>query len=101
MENPRSIKDLLKTGGSRLGALRGQTEARGRALEHVCAALPAKLAGQVSSAGVEHGRLTIGVANAPWAARLRYVTDTLRVRVSASLGVDIHSVRIKVVPPGA
>jgi hypothetical protein len=69
------------------------------ALEHVCAALPPELAATVVSAGIENGRLTIGVAGAPWAARLRYVTETLRMRVSGSMGVDITSVRIKVVPP--
>ncbi len=66
---------------------------------HVCAALPENLAAAVVSAGVEDGRLTIGVAGAPWAARLRYVTETLRMRVSSSMGVDIESVRIKVLPP--
>jgi hypothetical protein len=71
------------------------------ALEHVCAALPAQLAEFVVSAGIEQGRLTIGVAGANWAARLRYVTDTLRTQVSGSLGVEIQSVRIKVVPSRA
>jgi hypothetical protein len=68
-------------------------------LEHVCAALPPKLAETVVSAGLEHGRLTIGVASAPWASRLRYVTDTLRLQVGASMGVPVQSVRIKVAPP--
>jgi hypothetical protein len=61
--------------------------------------LPPELAATVVSAGIENGRLTIGVAGAPWAARLRYVTETLRMRVSGSMGVEITSVRIKVVPP--
>lgn len=69
------------------------------ALECVCRALPPHLAQAVVSAGLERGRLTIGVAGASWAARLRYATDTLRMRVGSSMGVDIQSVRVKVVPP--
>ncbi len=67
-------------------------------MEHVCAALPPNLSKVVVSAGIEKGRLTIGVAGAPWAARLRYVTDGLRLRVAATLGVEIQSIRIKVLP---
>lgn len=68
-------------------------------LEHVCRALPPKLAETVVSAGLEHGRLTIGVAGAPWASRLRYLADTLRLQVGASMGVAVQSVRIRVAPP--
>jgi hypothetical protein len=99
MHKPKSIKDLLASGGKRVAALKAQTEERALARAHVCAALPENLAAAVVSAGVEDGRLTIGVAGAPWAARLRYVTETLRMRVSSSMGVDIESVRIKVLPP--
>jgi hypothetical protein len=101
MQKPKSINELLKVGGKRLTDLKTKSAHRTVALEHVCAALPAKLAAMVVSAGIEHGRLTIGVAGAPWAARLRYVTETLRVRVGDSLGTDIQSIRIKVVPPRA
>jgi hypothetical protein len=68
-------------------------------LSHVCNALPPQLAETIASAGVEQSRLTIGVAGAAWASRLRYVTETLRKRVGESMGVEIRSVRIKVVPP--
>jgi Dna[CI] antecedent DciA-like protein len=51
------------------------------------------------TAGIELGQLTIGVIGASWASRLRYHADTLRQRVGESMGVDIHRVRIKVVPP--
>ena len=51
------------------------------------------------TAGIELGQLTIGVVGASWASRLRYLTDTLRKRVGESMGVEIHRVRIKVVPP--
>jgi hypothetical protein len=68
-------------------------------VEQVRAALPARLAQAVVSAGVEQGRLTIGVSGAVWASRLRYFTDIVRKRVSDSLGMEILSVRIRVLPP--
>ncbi len=68
-------------------------------MEQVRAALPARLAEAVASAGIEQGRLTIGVVGAVWASRLRYSSDVLRKRVGASLGVDIFTVRIRVIPP--
>jgi hypothetical protein len=64
-------------------------------------ALPDRLAQAVVSAGVEQGRLTIGVSGAVWASRLRYFTDIVRKRVSESLGIEILSVRIRVLPPSA
>jgi|SRR5450631_2030108 hypothetical protein len=101
VQKPRSINELLRVGSQRLSALKVRAEQRTVALEHVCKALPPHLAQTVVSAGLERGRLTIGVSGASWAARLRYLTDTLRVRVGSSMSVDIQSVRIKVVPPRA
>jgi hypothetical protein len=99
VQKPKSIRELLNKGGKRLGALKDQTRARAVTLEHVCAALPPQLARCVVSAGLVEGTLTIGVTNANWASRLRYSTDALRTPVGASLGKEIHSVRIKVIPP--
>jgi hypothetical protein len=70
-------------------------------MEQVCAALPAELAQAVVSAGLDEGTLTIGVASAAWAARLRYVSDTLGPPLAKSLGAEIQSIRIKVVPSRA
>ncbi len=97
----KSINELLSVGGKRLSDLTAKAQARTRAFEHVCAALPPPLARNIVSAGVEHGQLTIGVAGAAWAARLRYVTEALRTQVGSSMRVDIQRVRIKVVPPRA
>jgi hypothetical protein len=99
MQKPKSISELIRVGGRRLTDLSVRSEARNATLTHVRAALPPPLAAAVVSAGLEEGLLTIGVNGAPWASRLRYVTDTLRMRVGATVGVDIKSVRIKVVPP--
>jgi hypothetical protein len=68
-------------------------------VEQVRAALPARLAQAVASAGIEQGRLTIGVVGAVWASRLRYLTESVRKRVATG-GVAIVSVRVRVVPPG-
>jgi hypothetical protein len=98
VHKPKSIKELLKV-GPRLTDLKAKSQHRTLVLAQVCAALPPKLAENVVSAGIDHGRLTVGVTAAPWAARLRYVTETLRTGIGSSMGVDIHSIRIKVVPP--
>lgn len=63
------------------------------------AALPPELEVTVVTAGIEEGRLTVGVSGGAWASRLRYRTEALRKRVAGTLGQDIHSVRIKVVQP--
>jgi hypothetical protein len=99
LHKPKSINELLSTGGKRLGALKARAAARTKALEHVRQALTPPLSETLVSAGFEQGRLTIGVAGAAWAARLRYATEMLRLRVGASMGIEIHSVKIKVVPP--
>ncbi len=99
VQNTKTINELLKAGGRRLGDLLKKAEARTLALEHVRSALSPELAKAVVSAGVESGQLTIGAVSASWAARLRYATETLRMRVGSSMGIDIQSIRIKVVPP--
>jgi Dna[CI] antecedent, DciA len=70
-------------------------------VEQVRAALPARLATAVASAGFEGGRLTIGVRGAQWASRIRYFTDAVRKDVGMRLGVPIVGVRIRVLPPAA
>jgi hypothetical protein len=99
MRKPRKINEILMGSGTRLTALRSQTNDRAAVLAHVCVALPPNLAKMVVSAGIGEGRLTLGVVGAAWASRLRYVTETLRKRVGESLRVEIRSVRIRVVPP--
>jgi hypothetical protein len=70
-------------------------------LEQVRAAVPASLTPHILSAGLEHGRLTVGVASAAWAARLRYSTAALRKTLGEATGTPVTSVRIRIVPPGA
>ncbi len=93
----RDIKDLFAGGSAHLTSLRNRSRARSAVLAQVQAALPPDLARTVETAGIEAGRLTVGVAGAVWASRLRYATDALRQKVGESMGVEIQSVRIKVV----
>ena len=99
MQNSKSLSELLARGGKRLSLLQTRAAERSKIVEQVRAALPARLAQSVVSAGLEGGRLTIGVVGAVWASRLRYSTDTVAKRVTKSLGKDVLTVRIRVVPP--
>jgi hypothetical protein len=78
-----------------------QAAERAQIVEQVRSALPARLAQSVISAGLEGGRLTIGVGGAVWASRLRYSTEAIRKRVTKVSGQEVVSVRIRVVPPAA
>src|SRR5450755_1912567 len=99
MQNPRSVSDLLSRTGNKLTALKTRSRQRSLVVEQVRAALPTRLAQAVASAGIEQGRLTIGVMGAVWASRLRYLTESVRRRVGSSMGIPILSVKIRVVPP--
>jgi hypothetical protein len=99
MQNPRRVSDLLSRTGNKLTALKVRSKERSLVVEQVRAALPARLAQAVASAGIEQGRLTIGVVGAVWASRLRYLTESVRTRVAAAAGVAIVNVRVRVVPP--
>jgi len=41
------------------------------------------------------------VVGAVWASRIRYFTDSVRKRVSGSMGIELLGIRIRVVPPSA
>src|SRR6202051_4904628 len=99
MQNPRSLSDLLSRTGNKLTALKARSQERSLVVEQVRAALPARLALAVASAGVDQGRLTIGVVGAVWASRLRYMTEPVRKRVASSMGISILSVKVRVVQP--
>ena len=85
--------------GNKLTALKIRSRDRLLIVEQVRVALPDRLAQAVVSAGLEQGRLTIGVVGAVWASRLRYLTESLRKRVAESTGTNIVSVKVRVVPP--
>jgi hypothetical protein len=93
----RDIKGLFEGGSERLTSLKHRVRERSLVLDQVIAALPQDLAAAVATAGIEGGKLTIGAASAAWATRLRYAADDLRQRVSSALGVEISTVRIRVI----
>ena len=99
MQKPRRVSDLLLRAGNKLTALKTRSQERSRVLEQVRAALPARLAEAVASAGIEQGRLTIGVVGAVWASRLRYSTESVRKHLAGVTGTAILTVKIRVVPP--
>src|ERR1700683_5163158 len=99
MQNSKSLSELLARGAKRLSLLKDKAAERSKIVEQVRAALPARLAQSVVSAGLDEGRLTIGVVGAVWASRLRYSSDVIRKRVAKTLGKDVLPVRIRVVPP--
>jgi Dna[CI] antecedent, DciA len=97
MEKTKSINELLRVGG-RLVGLNRRVRERSRVLEEVRASLPARLAQAVISAGVEEGRLTIGVVGSVWASRIRYFSEATRLTLSERLGTQLLVVRVRVVP---
>ncbi|HEY2675628.1 MAG TPA: DciA family protein [Steroidobacteraceae bacterium] len=99
MQNSKSVSELLERGGKRLSLLKTRSLERSAVLQQVRAALPVRLAQAVVSAGIEHGRLTIGVEGAHWASRLRYCTESVRKGMAKSTQAEIYAVRIRVVPP--
>jgi hypothetical protein len=97
MQKPMPLSHLLNIPGKTLGSLRARLLDRSNVLAAVQRALPGKLGAQVVSAGLEQGRLTIGVSGAVWASRLRYQTNELRKAVGEDLRAPILTVRIRVV----
>jgi hypothetical protein len=97
MEKTKNISDLLRTGG-RLARLEQRVRERAVVLDEVRASLPHRLAETVVSAGVEEGRLTIGVAGSVWASRIRYFSESTRLALNQKLSMQLRIVRVRVVP---
>ena len=94
-----NIRELLDGGSARLTSLRDKSRHRSTVLAQVRALLSPPLARAVASAGIDAGRLTIGVSSAAWASRLRYQCTELSQKVGEAIGVEILSVRVRVVHP--
>ena len=99
MQNPRVVSELLQQHNNRLKRLGDRLKERATVLDVVQRNLPARLATSVASAGLDQGRLTLGVRGGAWASRLRYQTCALRAAVASALGTEVISVRIRVLPP--
>jgi hypothetical protein len=79
---------------------RGSAEAQS-ALQAVQAALPEGLGTHVWGAAVRDRTLTVLVASAAWATRVRYHAPELREDVSRRLSVKVDRVQVRVRPQGA
>lgn len=105
MQYPKAISELLQLRHKRPDDLATCLAERVRILAGVKAQLPGALAEQVVTAGLEGGRLSLGVTSGAWASRLRYAIGEARDGIGASCGVAIDEVRIRVVrsrpPPQA
>jgi len=99
MQKPKALSELLNIPGKALGDLNRRLDDRSRVLGLVKSAVPAKLAAEIISAGLDQGKLSIGVSSAAWASRLRYLTADLRKSVGEASQSTILSVRVRVVPP--
>jgi len=94
MQNPRRVSDLLSRTGNKLTALKTRSQERSRVLEQVRAALPARLAEAVASAGIEQGRLTIGVVGAVWASRKIKTWKLIINRKKRKKSIFDHSIKV-------
>lgn len=95
---PRSLTDLLARPASPLATLQQRAAAARDWLDLVRAWLPDPLAHEVTSATLRGAALTIYVASAAWAARLRFETEGL---LAQAQGIEpgVTEVRVKILPP--
>ena len=77
---------------------KGSAEAD-RALQAVRTALPEGLGERVWGAAIRDGTLTVLVASAAWATRVRYHAPGLKEDVGTRLGTPLARVHVKVRPP--
>lgn len=99
-QKPTAVKDLLGNGQGLLQQLRQGSRQADRALQAVREALPQGLASHVWGASVRTRTLTLLVASAAWATRIRYHAPGLREDVGRALAQPIDRVRVRVRPSG-
>lgn len=95
---PRPLADLLVRPASPLSALRERAAAAGDWLRLVQDWVPAGLGPHVTSAVGRGHQLTVYVASAAWAARLRFEAPALLGKARAH-DPGIEAVQVKVLPP--
>jgi hypothetical protein len=95
-ENSRTVRELLTSGAGKLEELKRRLATRYTVLTGVQSALPAQLAAELISAGLEDGQLTLGASSAAWASRLRYVIEPLKPALAALLDAEISVVKVRV-----
>jgi len=95
---PGALADLLARPASPLATLRARARAAQDWLTLVRSWLPADTASHITSAVEREGRLTVYVASAAWAARLRFEVEALLTK-ARERSSRIATVQVKVLPP--
>ena len=90
---------MLAKGHGLVERLRKGSSEADRALQAVRAALPEGLGERVWGAAIRDGTLTVLVASAAWATRVRYHAPGLQEDVGSRLGVTLQRVQVRVRPP--
>lgn len=97
-QKPTAVSDLLSKGHGVLERLRRGSEQAQGALAAVREALPDGLGAHVWGAAVTGRDLTVLVASAAWATRVRYHAPGLKDLVAARLGIELDRVVVRVRP---
>lgn len=97
-KKPTAVSELLAKGQGLLERLRTGAAASTRTLEMVRRALPDTLAEHVDAASLEGGELSLSVSSAAFAARIRYLEQSLCAAVTRDTGAAVSRCRIKVRP---
>jgi hypothetical protein len=100
-EKPTSVSDLLGKGQGMLERLRQGSARADETLQAVRGALPDGLGEHVWGATLRDGTLTVLVASAAWATRIRYHAPDLKDQAAARLRDGIDRVVVRARPAGA
>jgi hypothetical protein len=100
-EKPTSVSDLLGKGHGLLERLRQGSAKADETLQAVRGVLPDGLGEHVWGATVRDRTLTVLVASAAWATRIRYHAPDLKDEAAARLGIEIDRVLVRARPAGA
>ena len=100
-EKPTSVSDLLGKGQGLLERLRQGSAQPDVTLQAVRGLLPDGLGEHVWGATVRDKTLTVLVASAAWATRIRYHAPGLQDEAAARLGVESDRVQVRARPAGA
>jgi hypothetical protein len=99
-EKPTSVSDLLGKGQGLLERLRQGSAKADATLQAVCSVLPENLGKHVWGATLREGTLTVLVASADWATRIRYHAPDLKERAAKGLGQRVDRVLVRARPVG-
>jgi predicted nucleic acid-binding Zn ribbon protein len=101
-DEPRPISDVMD---GIVRSLRGGSGPSSRAVGGVFARwddiVGANIAAHVRPLRLDEGVLVVEVTDPAWATQVRLLSDRLRGRLSEVVGVDVHTVDVRVNAPGS